>query len=111
MNKIISCCGINCEQCDARIATLANDDALRAKTAETWGQMFNANIKAADINCAGCREDGVKFSHCMMCEIKKCAEAKNFATCGDCSEIESCETIGYVLKNVPDALTNLKSLN
>ena len=36
MEKVISCCGINCAGCDARIATLTDDNDLRAKTAEKW---------------------------------------------------------------------------
>ena len=36
MEKVISCCGINCSGCDARIATLTDDNDLRAKTAEKW---------------------------------------------------------------------------
>ena len=33
MEKIISCCGLNCATCEARIATLKNDDELRKATA------------------------------------------------------------------------------
>ena len=29
MNDLIGCCGLDCEKCDARIATLTNDNALR----------------------------------------------------------------------------------
>ena len=32
-NQLIGCCGLDCEKCDARIATLTNDNALREKTA------------------------------------------------------------------------------
>ena len=32
MEKVIACCGLNCATCDARTATIANDDDLRAKT-------------------------------------------------------------------------------
>ena len=28
-NQLIGCCGLDCEKCDARIATLTNDNALR----------------------------------------------------------------------------------
>ena len=30
-NQLIGCCGLDCEKCDARIATLTNDNALREK--------------------------------------------------------------------------------
>jgi len=33
MKELISCCGINCENCEARIATILNDDAMRREVA------------------------------------------------------------------------------
>lgn len=111
MEKVIACCGINCATCDARTATLNNNNELRAKTAADWSAQFNANITAEMINCTGCREEGSKFAHCNDCEIRKCAKSQGFNTCGDCDKLESCETVGNLLKYVPDALENLKGLN
>ena len=34
MNKMIACCGINCETCEARIATIKNDDKMRVEVAK-----------------------------------------------------------------------------
>ena len=42
MNALISVCGLNCETCEARIATVNNDDELRKETAEKWQKMFNS---------------------------------------------------------------------
>lgn len=112
MEKLIACCGINCATCDARIATITKDDELRARTAEKWIEEFNSpDIKADTLFCTGCREAGNKFAYCEFCEIRKCAKSKGFETCGDCSELENCTIVGNVLKIVPDALANLKSLN
>ena len=111
MGKFIACCGIDCATCDARRATLSNDHELRTKTAETWKVQFSADITPEMINCTGCREEGVKFSHCAECEIRNCAGSKGFQTCAECSELEQCTIIGNILQFVPDALTNLKSLN
>jgi len=111
MGKIVACCGIDCATCDARKATLANDDGLRAQTAESWKVQFSADITSEMINCTGCREEGVKFSHCAACEIRNCAGGKGFNSCAECSELDQCTTIGNILQFVPDALTNLKSLN
>ena len=36
MKNLIACCGLDCETCDARVATLNNDNALREKTAKLW---------------------------------------------------------------------------
>ena len=62
MKQLIACCGLDCESCDARIATVKNDNELREKTAQKWSAMNNApEITAATINCMGCRTDGVKI--------------------------------------------------
>lgn len=112
MEKLISCCGLNCATCDARIATVNNDDQLRKTTAEKWSVMYNnAELKPSMINCTGCREEGVKFSHCYECEIRNCARSKGFNTCGECEILEKCDKIAAIHKYVPDALINLRSLN
>jgi len=111
MEKIISCCGINCASCDARIATINGDNELKKKTAENWRVTYNApHITDEMINCTGCREEGTKFAHCSKCEIRNCADGKGYKTCDECSEIESCKTLSFVLTNVPGTLENLKSL-
>jgi hypothetical protein len=63
------------------------------------------------INCTGCRQEGAKFAHCFQCEIRKCVASKGFQTCAECDQLESCDIVGNILKHVPEALTNLKSLN
>lgn len=112
MEKIIACCGLNCAGCDARIATITNDEALRSKTAELWKTQHNiADITSAMINCTGCREEGAKIGHCSECAIRNCAISKNFKTCAECDMLDTCETIAAVHKFAADAMNNLKSLN
>lgn len=112
MEKLIACCGLDCSTCDARLATVTNDNELRARTAEKWRVQHNSpNILPEMINCTGCRETGVKFGYCERCEIRSCVKSKNFQTCADCDKMESCATLGNVLQYVPSALENLKSLN
>ena len=111
MEKVIACCGLNCASCDARIATLTNDDKLRAETEEKWRVQYNApDISAEMINCTGCREAGAKIRHCEECEIRNCVRPKGFQTCADCEKLESCEIVGFIHKFDPCALENLKSL-
>jgi hypothetical protein len=109
MKQLIACCGIDCGNCDARIATIADDDKLREETAQKWSEMFEANIAAESVNCTGCRTEGVKFSQCDVCEIRKCAIEKGFGTCGECEELDTCQIVGFVLQNVPGAKENLCS--
>jgi len=112
METLISCCGLNCSACEARIATLANDNALREATAEKWRTEYNApGITAEMINCTGCRAEGVKIGHWHECKIQLCATEKGFITCGECADLETCNLVAFVHKAVPEALENLKGLN
>jgi hypothetical protein len=112
MEKVIACCGLNCDTCDARIATTKDSDELRKATAEKWKKMYNApEIAFESINCTGCRMEGVKFSHCMVCEIRNCVQKNGYETCGDCAEMENCAIVAPIHKVVPDAIENLKRLN
>ena len=109
MRVLIGCCGLDCEQCGAYIATKSDDDALREKTAKEWTEMNNHLIKPEWINCEGCRADGIKFHYCSeMCEIRKCVHNKGFETCGDCPEMVGCETVKMIHEHCDEAIDNLK---
>ena len=78
---MIAYCGLDCEKCNAYLATIRNDNVLREKTAKLWSEMNHAPITPEMINCMGCREDGVKRPYWEgMCGIRKCAVEKGFAT-------------------------------
>lgn len=111
MKQLIACCGLDCESCDARIATVENNDELREKTARKWSVMNNApEITAATIHCTGCRTDGSKFAYCShYCEIRKCVNGKGFDTCGDCKELDICQIVKAVFDHAPGAKENLRS--
>jgi predicted peroxiredoxin len=81
---MIAYCGLECEKCEAFIATEKNDDRLRAEVAEKWARLYNAPVKPEHINCTGCKSSGVKTFYCeQMCEIRKCATGKKLenSTC------------------------------
>ena len=80
--ELIACCGLDCESCDARIATVRNDNELRENTAKKWSEMNNiAEITAETINCKATRSDGVKYAYCSdYCEVRKCVNTKRFNT-------------------------------
>ena len=109
MRDMIAYCGLDCEKCDAYLATINDDQALREKTAKLWAQLNHAPILPEHINCQGCRIDGVKTVYCEnLCGIRQCALQKGVRTCGDCAELKSCQTVGAILANNPAALENLK---
>ena len=109
MKKFIAYCGLDCEKCDARIATLKDDYELREKTAKLWSELNGVTITADMINCMGCRVDGVKTPFCSsLCPIRKCALEMGVETCGDCRGMEQCLTVATVISNNSEALENLK---
>ena len=60
MKNMIGYCGLDCEKCDAYLATINDDQALREKTAKLWVELNNAPILPEHINCEGCRANGAK---------------------------------------------------
>jgi hypothetical protein len=103
-------CGLDCQKCDAFIATQKNDDALRTKVAEEWARAYNAPIKPEHINCTGCHSAGVKTYYCdQLCEIRKCALPRSIATCAACPDYP-CPKLQDLQKVAPDAKANLDAL-
>ena len=108
-NDFIAYCGLDCETCEARLATVRNDDELRIKVAKEWSELNNVEITSEMINCVGCRVDGAHTPFCdSLCPIRLCALSKGVETCGCCSELEICEKIKMITGNNEDALRNLK---
>ena len=79
MNEYIAYCGLDCEACEARLAT-----------------------------GSGCRIPGVKTPYCdFLCPIRQCAIGKQMETCGRCPEMNSCEKLSMITGNNADALRRL----
>ena len=109
MKTMIACCGLDCEKCDAYLATIHDDQTLREKTAKLWSEWNQVTILPEDINCEGCRADGKKTVYCdKLCEIRRCARKKGMETCGGCPDMETCRTVAMVISNTDDARRNLK---
>ena len=53
MKNYIAYCGLDCETCEARLATIRNDDELRVKVAKLWSELNGAEITPEMINCTG----------------------------------------------------------
>ena len=108
MKILIGCCGLDCETCDAYLATRHNDDDLRKKTAQLWSQLNHASITPDMINCTGCRADGIKTFFCSdLCKVRKCVTNKGFETCAQCAELNTCSIVAPIHHHNPNALKNL----
>ena len=106
----IAYCGLDCETCEARLATVNDDNELRSKVAREWSELNSVEITPEMINCSGCRIDGVKTPYCdSLCPIRQCAREKKVETCGGCPEMESCEKVGAIIGNNSDARGRLEN--
>ena len=110
MNDYIAYCGLDCETCEARLATVGNDNELRIKVAEEWSKLNGVEITSEMINCSGCRIPGANTVYSdSLCPIRQCVRAKQMATCGGCPEMKSCEKVGAIIGNNPDARGRLEN--
>lgn len=109
MHELIAVCGLDCSACEARKATINNDDDLRKKVAKEWSELNKVTITPDMINCVGCRAEGVKTPFCeSLCPIRKCAIGRGCSTCGDCKDMDNCQTVAMVHSTNSEAKERLK---
>lgn len=106
--SMIAYCGLDCARCDAYLATVRNDDALREKTARLWTELNGVPITRDMINCLGCCADGVKTPFCdSLCAIRQCALQRELPSCGDCAEKRSCDRLRMIVDTNREARERL----
>ena len=109
MNDYIAYCGLDCEACVARLATINDDHERRIKVSKDWSRLNGVEISPEMINCSGCRMPGVKTVYCnSLYLIRQCAREKQMETCGGCPEMKLCEKVGAIIGNNPDARDRLE---
>jgi len=93
-NDNIGYCGLDCSKCECYIATVKDDDELRKKVAKKWSKLNNVEIPYQAMNCLGCKQDDVKSGFCeFMCEVRKCATAKQYDNCMSCLKKNDCSKL------------------
>lgn len=107
---MIACCGLNCRECPAYLATQKDDDAAREKVAGKWSKVFNMALSAGDINCDGCLSGSERlFGHCKNCQIRACCRDRQFKTCADCSDYP-CDNLSAFFNFMPNARKGLEAI-
>lgn len=107
---MIACCGLDCEQCKAFIATRDNNDPLRAAVAKEWAELYHAPIQPEHINCTGCHSTGAKVYYCeAMCEVRKCCTGKGLPHCAACGDF-ACAALQQIFSMSAAARQNLMAL-
>ena len=114
MEKMIAYCGINCDGCPTYLATQKDDDYMREQVQNLWKNQFKIDLKLKDINCDGCKGDGILGFYCKTCSIKKCAEGKSLENCAYCEDY-TCDKLNNLFAMLPpdfsgkDVLDEIKS--
>ncbi|MEN6521770.1 MAG: DUF3795 domain-containing protein [Armatimonadota bacterium] len=110
MQDVIAACGLICSNCEAYIATKANDAESITRVAKEWSAQFDADIKPESVWCDGCMTDGErKCSHINECRIRTCAIERGLANCAGCSDF-GCNKIKEFLSAAPEAKSTMDAL-
>jgi Protein of unknown function (DUF3795) len=108
---MVSYCGIDCEKCDALIATKTNNRMLRAKVAYEISSFTGIQCTPEEISCTGCRSNGEKSPYCQrVCKVRKCAIKKKLAHCGQCEKYP-CSKLKKTFSFAPEAKDALDRLS
>lgn len=85
---MIAFCGVICTECQAYIATRADDRDALDQVAAGWREYFDApELTVEDILCDGCLTRGGRLTgYCQQCKIRACAVARGVTNCAHCAE-------------------------
>ena len=113
MERMVSCCGLICTDCEAYKATQAGDEAwLERVAAQLREEYKNPSSNAANVACDGCVATTKRHcAHWYACGTRRCAFAHGVANCGLCAEYASCTKIQSFFQYVPAAKTVLDEIH
>ena len=111
MNKLLAYCGLDCGECEAYVATRADDRAGLEATAKKWASQYGGKeISPEMIVCDGC-SSGKRTStaHAATCAIRLCASGRGLATCAHCADY-GCPTLQQFFAFAPVMKVRLDAL-
>ena len=92
-DRMVAYCGIVCTNCDAYVATQANDTDALERMAKKASEQFGTEMTVADAMCDGCLStSGRQIGYCHECAIRLCAVPRHIESCAHCDEF-ACERI------------------
>lgn len=113
MDNIIAYCGLVCSECDAYVATQANDIETLQRLAQHAREAYGvADATAKTTMCDGCLgEHEHQIGYCASCEIRACAIERGFANCAHCSAYDGCQRLNGFLDQVIEARAVLEEIH
>ncbi len=110
MNVLIAACGLDCSECPAYLATLANDQAAMEQVAAQWREQFHSpTISVADVICDGCMAGERHGGYCGECGIRKCVNERGLQNCAYCADY-ACEPLQNFFKMAPQVQGTLETI-
>jgi len=102
-------CGINCQDCEAYIATQNEDLEVFKKHQANIREQFGKDIPIEELHCDGCMANGRKIGFCDQCQIRICCIQRGYQNCSECADLP-CEKGSFIWVEGSQSLANLKSL-
>jgi len=111
MSKMIAYCGLVCTDCEAYLATQANDLPTLERMAEQARQEYGVpDATAESVMCDGCLADsGRQCGYCMECQIRACNLTRGLVNCAYCADY-ACQTLQDFFGHASAARAMLDSL-
>jgi hypothetical protein len=106
---MIAKCGLVCTECEAYLATQANDREALTRMAKDANKQFNMTMTWEDSRCFGCLSEEKKIGYCDSCSVRICAVEKDVTNCAHCADY-GCETISKFWEVAPRAKENLEQI-
>ncbi len=111
MEPMIAYCGLACTDCEAYLATQANDlealERMAARAREEYG-MVHATLEST--MCDGCLSNSERLSgYCAECGVRACAMSKGLANCAHCPDY-GCEIVEAFWGMAPQSRTTLNGI-
>ncbi|MBN1966435.1 MAG: DUF3795 domain-containing protein [Anaerolineae bacterium] len=104
-DRMVAYCGLACAECEAYLATQADDVAKLAELAQQWYQSDDVTV----IRCAGCATEGLKSKWCGECPTRLCAIERGVPTCAHCADY-GCAIITQHIEMAPQIEPLLASI-
>ena len=111
MEQMIAYCGLVCTECEAYIATQANDlAALEQMAARAREEFKMPDASAETAMCDGCLADSNRLcGYCYQCEVRACSRERGMVNCAHCNDY-GCAHLEAFWQMAPQARITLDAI-